>query len=426
MSIKDYFKTALLLLYRGKKKLIYTIVILLCVIVTIGILIFNLNFDKLFNHVLENNIGFRTITVYPRDSSKSIGDEEQFKNDLTDLLNITHVVDAFDSSNQEVAIFDSSLANEYLDGTVTLNRGTPNTLPTIVAGRGFEEGETGVAIVPVSFFPTFNPELVNREHLINGNTLLGTTFTVYYHDYILDKNGEPQENQTFSKEFKIVGLYNVAERFDDSGVCYIPAQDLAEIADTQKSWTETQKEIGISASSLINVIVDHTDNVNYVFEQVQALGFETSGLNAMFDMQVINIIRIVIVLVLFLTIFTTIVITLSYTKKKINSEEKNIAILRASGYSKKTIRNIYIMESLIHNLLIYIIGAIIMLITFFVATYNVPILEGLDLMMGGIGINIFPFIFTFGVVVIIPSLVIIYNIIRKCNLDIVKLLGSEE
>ena len=281
MSMKDYLKMSFLLLYREKGKKIYTLVILLCCIITIGILLFNGNIETLLNRGLSNVIEFRTLSVKQR---KSIEDNEPLKSDIADLLNVEHVVDVYEDNYRETIITETNLANKNLDGTVTLLRGKPNTLPTIVEGRNFEEGETGVVICPVSFFSTYDSILTDRRYIIDGRTLLGKTFTVKYHNYLKNnKTGELIEDQTFSKEFKIIGLYDVSERFNDTNTCYISAQDLNEIVNTKNSWEKEQYDSKIKILHNWEVVVDSIDNVNYVANQIENLGFEISGYVASID-----------------------------------------------------------------------------------------------------------------------------------------------
>lgn len=424
MNMKDYLKTSFFLLYREKGKKIYTIVILLCCIIIIGILLFNRNIETLLNRGLSNVIGFRTLSVKQR---KSIEDDELLKNNIADLLDIEHVVDVYEDDYRETIITETNLANENLDGTVTLLRGTTNTLPTIVEGRNFEEGETGVAICPVSFFPSSDSIRTNRRYIIDGRTLIGKTFTVKYHNYLKNsETGELIEDQTFSKEFKIIGVYDVSERFNDTNTCYISAQDMNEIVNTKSSWEKEQYNSKIKIFHNWEVVIDSIDNVNYVANQIENMGFEISGYVSSIDMNYVNTIRIVIIMVLFVTLLTAIVIVRSYAKKMINSEEKNIAILRISGYSKRRVCSIYALKSLINNSIIYIIGVTIGIITFFVLKYNVSYIAGIDLVGGGINLYIFPFLFAFFVIVIIPTIVIIYNIITKSKSNIVELIGSVE
>lgn len=430
MSIIDYFKIVFTKLVREKKRLVYSLVIFICSIISIGILIFNDNFENLINHNLSNVIGFRTINVNIRPVSEDITKEEQGEKDLKDLKNINHVVSAYDANYNEVVIFESSFLSENLDGTMTLIRGTANTLPTIVAGRGFEDSEKGVAICPTSFYPTYNPRLINRKYLLNGNSLLETTFSVNYYDYISNmQTGELKKNQMHTKNFKIIGLYDVSDRFNDNGTCYISIEDLIEIVDTENSWTKQYEKTSVSFTYKwvsLNVVVDSIENLDFVIEEINNLGFEILGYSSSLDSKLINGIKSIIILTVFLTLLTIILIVRSYIKKMLNSEEKNIAILRAGGYSKKIVHNIYVLQIIINNLIIYIVGVVISLITFFVLKSNVPLFAGLDLMVGGIKLSIVPFLFTFFAVIIIPSSLISYNILKKSNLKIVSMFESAE
>lgn len=429
--MRDYIKLSSLLLYRDKKKVIYSIVILICCIVSASILIFNCNVEKLLNHGISNNIGFRTIVVMPRNSQESSDSESQLQKDFADLQNIEHVIDVYDGRYREVSIDKSSFSQKGLDGTMTLSRGTPNTIPTVISGRGFLEGEKNVAICPTDFFPNANPTLVNKKYVIDGNELLGKDFTISYYDYILDSSQQLQENKRYNSTFKIIGLYDTSERLNDNSVCYVPADNLIEIVDIQESvWsnqnTNDNPSASVSISVGIDVIVDNLENVESVANRIKELGFEISGYGSTVDTNMINTIHIVIILVLCLTLFGIIVISNSYVQKKINSEEKNIAVLRASGFSRKTICYLYTLKQLIHHFIIYTFSIFIVLIAFWGLVNHVPFLVGIDLLIGGIKIGVYPFVFSFLVVVIIPSLISAFVIIKKFNTPIIKLFSSKE
>lgn len=427
MNGKDYFRIACLLLYKEKKKFFYTFIIFLGCATSIAILLFNRNVETLLDKGLANIIGFRTLCVSQRDQFDDIDEEKRIEKDLNDLLSINHVVDAYEGNYRETIITKSDFANESLDGTITLLRGTSKTLPNIVAGRGFEDGEKGVAICPVWFYPTSNPTLVNSEELIDGTTLLGKTFEVKYSDYTRNsQNGELIENQTYSKKFKIIGLYDVSDRFNDNGTCYISAQDMDEIVSTKSSWEKEQNYNGIKMFHNLDVVVDSIDNVDYVIEQINNLGFDMFGFVTSIDMEYINFIRLATILILSITLFTIIFVIHSYIKKMLNSEEKNIAVLRTSGYSRTTICNIYALKILINNFIIFIAGTIIISITFLVLKYNFPYFVGANLIMGGIDMYVFPFLFSFFITVIFPTIITRYSISKKCKLKIAELVESVE
>lgn len=427
MIIKDYFKASLLNLFRDKKKISYILVTLICVLLCIALLVFSRNVEKLLNVTISKDVGFRTLTTMPR--IENVEAEEQkydLEKDIDDLLNIKYVVDVFSNNYRGVVLYDTNLKNENLDGTVTLLRGTSNTLPLIVAGRGFEGGEKGVAICPQKFYPNLDPLIINKKHLIDGNKLLNTAFTVEYHNYILDKFDKSTVNETFTKSFKIIGLYDTGQVMNDNGTCYIPAEDVMEIEDTERTIiSETNESYALSLSG-INIVIDNLKNVEYVTKEIEELGFKFTALDSEVDVGFVNIIRMSIAAMLSVVLFTIVILTSSYTKKKINREEKTIGILRTCGYSKTTVKWQYVLELLITNLFIFIIGITMFLIIYFIALQNVNFLVGINLMMGGIRVGIFPLVLSFLITVGLPCLIVSFYISKKCKLDIVKLIGDEE
>lgn len=429
MNIKDYFKMSSLAMIRGKKKLSYILVILILVILSLGLFVFRHNIEKLIYNTLTKDIGYRTIvtgfrtkaggfSVGGNETSDALKLENDIKKDIEDFLNIEHVLDAFNSNNWNTVLV-SDLANENVDGTITLLRGSIKILPQITAGKTFEEGETGVAICPEKFYPNFEPLQINKDKIIDGHTLLNASFTVEYNDYILNNLHRPEKNQTFTKEFKIVGLYDNSQRMNDNGVCYISVGDITEITNTENAWNK-------SVLPTLVAVVDTVDNIDNVISQAEKLGFENISLGSSLNMDLINIIRLSIVSVFCLILFTIIILTSAYVKKKINREEKTIALLRTYGYSKNTIRYLYVLEILVTNSFIFIIGIAIFLTSYFIALQNVVILVTANLMIGGITIGSLSLIFTFLITVALPCLITTLHINKKCSQDIIKLIGNEE
>lgn len=422
MNIEDYFRVSLLNLLRDKKRFIYIFVTLICVILCLGLFVFKANVDKIIDITLKKEIGYRTLSVSPRTevSSIMIGKEQKFdiKRDIEELLNIEYVLDVY-NGNYGMIVLTSDLANDKIDGTVTLLRGYPKTLPPIIEGRTFVDGEKGVAICPKYFYPNFDPLIMNKNDVIDGRKLLNNNFTVSYNDYVLDNFLKQQKNNTFTKTFKIVGIYDTSERMNDSGVCYISINDLIEISDTENSWLKNNVPA-------LDIVVDDVKNLEYVINQVEELGFENMGLRAHLDMKMIQTIRLSIVIIFSLILSTIIVLTSSYVKKKINREEKTIGILRTSGYSKKAIKYLYVLEIFIANIVVFIFASVLFSIFYFLAIQNIKVLISANIILGGLILGVLSFIISFIVTVIIPCLVMMFYINKKSGQDIIKLIGSEE
>lgn len=417
MSFFDELKLSILLMVREKKKIFYVLLIFLISILSLLILNFNDNVGDLMLKYLNNNIGFRTVNVMQRSNYVENSGEESLLKDVNEIANMEHVIDAYQSAYREVVIRQSDFENDKLDGTITLKRAVEQTLPAIKTGKKIEN--EGVMVCPIAFYPNYNPLEIYKDNIINGNDLLNNKYKVYFYNYVLDENKRPIENELLSYEFEVIGLYDNTETLDDNGVCYIPAEDLKKIIDAQK--LENEKNSNISIDYSIDVVVDDINNVANVENELENNGFEVLGTISTFDIQTINIIRIIIIVVLFISISSSFIISSLYIRKKMINEQKTIAILKTSGYLKKNIITIYVMQTLILNLIIYLLSIILFNISFYIIINRIPLLIGIDLLMGKIKLRCLPYIISFVIVVIIPSIITLFGIKKMYKYDISKL-----
>lgn len=417
MSFFDELKLSILLMVREKKKIFYVLLIFLISILSLLILNFNDNVGDLMLKYLNNNIGFRTVNVMQRSNYVENSGEESLLKDVNEIANMEHVIDAYQSAYREVVIRQSDFENDKLDGTITLKRAVEQTLPAIKTGKKIEN--EGVMVCPIAFYPNYNPLKIYKDNIINGNDLLNNKYKVYFYNYVLDENKRPIENELLSYEFEVIGLYDNTETLDDNGVCYIPAEDLNKIIDAQK--LENEKNSNISIDYSIDVVVDDINNVANVENELENNGFEVLGTISTFDIQTINIIRIVIIVVLFISISSSFIISSLYIRKKMINEQKTIAILKTSGYLKKNIITIYVIQTLILNLIIYLLSIILFNISFYIIINRIPLLIGIDLLMGKIKLRCLPYIISFVIVVIIPSIITLFGIKKMYKYDISKL-----
>ena len=417
MSFFDELKLSILLMVREKKKIFYVLLIFLISILSLLILNFNDNVGDLMLKYLNNNIGFRTVNVMQRSNYVENSGEESLLKDVNEIANMEHVIDAYQSAYREVVIRQSDFENDKLDGTITLKRAVEQTLPAIKTGKKIEN--EGVMVCPIAFYPNYNPLEIYKDNIINGNDLLNNKYKVYFYNYVLDENKRPIENELLSYEFEVIGLYDNTETLDDNGVCYIHAEDLKKIIDAQK--LENEKNSNISIDYSIDVVVDDINNVANVENELENNGFEVLGTISTFDIQTINIIRIVIIVVLFISISSSFIISSLYIRKKMINEQKTIAILKSSGYLKKNIITIYVMQTLILNLIIYLLSIILFNISFYIIINRIPLLIGIDLLMGKIKLRCLPYIISFVIVVIIPSIITLFGIKKMYKYDISKL-----
>ena len=417
MKSKDYLKFIFLDMNREKNNLIYVFAVFILVILSLTLFVYRHNTERFINFSLTKSIGYRSLVTEFRVPLGISPDSSQLKEfmekDIEELLKIEHVVDAFDSSHWETVV-TSDFKNERVDGTITLLRGTPDILPPLVAGRSFEENETGVAICPRYFYPNFEPREIDKNAIIDGYTLLGTDFNIEFFDYI-ETDNELKINNTYTKNFKIVGIYNSFERINDNGVCYISNVDLEEINDIQSS-------VNKSGIPLLNIVIDSIENVDEVKDEITKMGFENIEAGAFINKEMVNTIRISFILSFALMLLSVVILTPIYAKWKTKKEEQNIGNLRTFGYSQKIIRNIYSMKILILNFLGYMIGVIIFIIVYFIAVQNIHFLINMSFMLGKLKIGIDSLIFSFLITVILPWLIINAYINKKCKQSIIKLI----
>ena len=419
MNFFDELKLSILLIIREKKKIFYVLLIFLISILSLLILNFNDNVGELMLKYLNNNMGFRIVNVMQRSNYAENSGEESLQKDINEIASMKHILDVYQSDYREIVIRQSDFDNGKLDGTITLRRAVEGTLPIIKKGKGIDNEMEGVMVCPIAFYPNYNPLEIDKSNIINGNDILNNKYKVYFYNYVLDKNKRPVENELLNYEFEVIGLYDNTETLDDNGVCYISAKDLNRIIDSQK--IENEKNSNISIDHSIDVVVDDINNVINVENELENNGFEVLGTISSFDIQTINIIRMVIIVVLFISISSSFIITTLYIRKKMINEQKTIAIFRTSGYLKKNITAIYVLQTLILNSIIYFFSIILFNISIYIIINKIPLLIGIDLLMGNIKLKCLPYVISFVIVVVIPAVITLLRIKKISKYDISKL-----
>ena len=129
-------------------------------------------------------------------------------------------------------------------------------------------------------------------------------------------------------------------------------------------------------------------------------------------------------ILLALVLCVIIIITSSYTKKRVVYEKTNMGILRACGYNKKVVRNLYLVEIFFTNLFSYVAGVVTFLIMYFIL--NSTLLKSLTYLGIKISFSTLTIICSFLIIVIIPIFIAIININRKNQLDIINLIENNE
>ena len=347
--IIDFLKLSFIRLFRNKKNAFYVIVLSLFTVVLLSLLTFKNSLINYIDNFIIKNIGFRTISVSPRDDVEDFG--------YSDLISINHVQDVH-SANYDTASVESTFKSDELDGYIDLVYANYSILPTNVVGEKFDADDTGFAICPIDFLPSseaFNL-LVDEKKFLSGYELLNTSFQINYYSYLFDGK-RLIENDKYIKEFKIVGIYDAKKVMNPSNTCYISKKDMEEI----KSITTVNNENTIYG---FMVVVDNIKNVELVLNDLEKKGFSRVNIRSQIDYDIINKILFACNIVVSVIMASIVIIIINYTKKKYFNDIKSIGLLMTMGYSNNIIVFIYLLEIVYSSIFSYLIGLFLFLIIY--------------------------------------------------------------
>lgn len=347
--IIDFLRLSFIRLFRNKKNAFYVIVLSLFTVVLLSLLTFKNSLINYIDNFIIKNIGFRTISVSPREDVEDFG--------YSDLISINHVQDVH-SANYDTASVESTFKSDELDGYIDLVYANYSILPTNVVGEKFDADDTGFAICPIDFLPSseaFNL-LVDEKKFLSGYELLNTSFQINYYSYLFDGK-RLIENDKYIKEFKIVGIYDAKKVMNPSNTCYISKKDMEEI----KSITTVNNENTIYG---FMVVVDNIKNVELVLNDLEKKGFSRVNIRSQIDYDIINKILFACNIVVSVIMASIVIIIINYTKKKYFNDIKSIGLLMTMGYSNNIIVFIYLLEIVYSSIFSYLIGLFLFLIIY--------------------------------------------------------------
>lgn len=347
--IIDFLRLSFIRLFRNKKNAFYVIILSLFTVVLLSLLTFKNSLINYIDNFIIKNIGFRTISVSPRDDVEDFG--------YSDLISINHVQDVH-SANYDTASVESTFKSDELDGYIDLVYANYSILPSNVVGEKFDADDTGFAICPIDFLPSseaFNL-LVDEKKFLSGYELLNTSFQINYYSYLFDGK-RLIENDKYIKEFKIVGIYDAKKVMNPSNTCYISKKDMEEI----KSITTVNNENTIYG---FMVVVDNIKNVELVLNDLEKKGFSRVNIRSQIDYDIINKILFACNIVVSVIMASIVIIIINYTKKKYFNDIKSIGLLMTMGYSNNIIVFIYLLEIVYSSIFSYLIGLFLFLIIY--------------------------------------------------------------
>lgn len=412
MNIRDLLYQIFLKVKRNKSFVFFFFIMIICTILTLSTLALFSNFNTYIDNLTNKNIGFRILDV---SASKRLNMEIS-----KEILNVNHVLDVYSSEHDLIGVVSPNFKTKETGGLIYLTYGSSKFLPNIIVGRKISENEKNVAICPIDFLPDAVASefiKINDKYIINGANLLNKKFIVeYYSNTITETKLIPDEK--YEKEFEIVGLYDSKAIMNFNNQCYITPSDIIEIINTT-----IPKNINEYISSYY-VLVDDVKHIDIVKTDLLKLGYDDVIIKNSFNSNLINIIFISCTVVMTISLFAVVIFTVSYTKKKLIEETNIIGVFRASGFDKKSIRKLYVLEIAISNIIAYIIGLLLFLLIYIIlknTIFHSLFYSGIRLY-----INSYIYIICFVIIVIIPFCISIFFLLKLINSNIILLLKGRE
>lgn len=410
MKKSDIYDVAINKIIRNKQNVYYIPILILALLLLIVSLMISKNINLFIDKSQNNNVGFRTLNIPPNYNEKDYGYE---------LLKHTDNIVEIYSSKYSGTTLESNLKNKKVNGKIGLFYGSKNTLPKVEIGTNLDEDSDGYAICPIQFFPDdrINDLKIDPKYILSPSESLNKEFEVYYNSYTLSGNSI-NIKKTYTKKFKIIGLYDNRKILNMNNECFISTNDIKQIMDTIYS--------GLDDDTLYShyAIVNELKNVNKTISFLEYKGFSDITPKLTIDKAFFNTILISSKTTMIIVSIIVIIVTSFYSKKKMLNEEKNIGIYKALGFSNLNIFTIYLTEMVVINIFCFVMSYFIYILLFYyLKNYYFTSLKF-------IGIDIVNFkyfyIAAFMIVIIISVMVTIVDLYKKLKINAVDLIGSDE
>ena len=330
---------------RNKRNIFLIILFFICFILVNFTIIYYQNHVYKINKSINDSIDGRTFLVSPKSNIIQNMTEEEFYNykyDYDKINSIEHVVASFPAHVQSG--YDSSLKDDYYDGTLFLKYGSKEILKMDVIGRKMDDEERNVMICPIKFFPTgYSEQDLKNANFIDGKTLIGKEINIIYDLYEKNEKGKNVIVGQKKIPFEIIGVYDNELNFEEYNTCFVGGKQLYEMYDDYLGKLNSYQLYSI------DVITDSAKNTSYVKGKLNKLGYSTLN-KVVIDYGELLHIEMICIGIIIITSILTLGISALYIKKYVIYSSYDIALLYALGYSKKKIEKIYF-----YNVL-YVIG----------------------------------------------------------------------
>ena len=330
---------------RNKRNIFLIILFFICFILVNFTIIYYQNHVYKINKSINDSIDGRTFLVSPKSNIIQNMTEEEFYNykyDYDKINSIEHVVASFPAHVQSG--YDSSLKDDYYDGTLFLKYGSKEILKMDVIGRKMDDEERNVMICPIKFFPTgYSEQDLKNANFIDGKTLIGKEINIIYDLYEKNEKGKNVIVGQKKIPFEIIGVYDNELVYERYNTCFVGGKQLYEMYDDYLGKLNSYQLYSI------DVITDSAKNTSYVKGELNKLGYSTLN-KVVIDYGELLHIEMICIGIIIITSILTLGISALYIKKYVIYSSYDIALLYALGYSKKKIEKIYF-----YNVL-YVIG----------------------------------------------------------------------
>ena len=331
---------------RNKRNIFLIILFLICFILVNFTIIYYQNHIYKINKSINDSIDGRTVMISPNmDNIKTEEDAINYKYDYDKINSIEHVVASFPAHVQSG--YDSSLKDDYYDGTLFLKYGSKEILKMDVIGHKMNDDDRNVMICPIKFHPSsYSFENTGNLKFIDGRTLIGKKIDVMYDLYEKNEKGKNVVVGQRKIPFEIIGVYDNELIYEGYDYCFAGGKQLYEM---YNDYLGRINPASYLATSSLDVIVDDVKNVNSVKNELNKLGYSTKP-KVFIDYGELLHIEMICIGIIVITSILTLGISALYIKKYVIYSSYDIALLYALGYSKKKIEKIYF-----YNVL-YVIG----------------------------------------------------------------------
>lgn len=330
---------------RNKKNIFLIILFLICFILVNFTIIYYQNHVYKINKSINDSIDGRTFLVSPKSNIIQNMTEEEFYNykyDYDKINSIEHVVASFPAHVQSG--YDSSLKDDYYDGTLFLKYGSKEILKMDVIGHKMNDDDRNVMICPIKFHPSsYSFENTGNLKFIDGKSLIGKKIDVMYDLYEKNEKGKNVIVGQKKIPFEIIGVYDNELNYEEYNTCFVGGKQLYEMYDDYLGKLNSYQLYSI------DVITDSAKNTSYVKGELNKLGYSTLN-KVVIDYGELLHIEMICIGIIVITSILTLGISALYIKKYVIYSSYDIALLYALGYSKKKIEKIYF-----YNVL-YVIG----------------------------------------------------------------------